>query len=90
MCVVLGIREPDFEPAQSGGDQLPQCAAAVVAGDVGVPLPPQGLDQVVVGAVRRQEVQPDLAAQLPQHRRDQVRLVDDEVVEDHAAVRAQR
>ena len=49
-------------------EELRHSLAAVVAGDVGVQVLPDPLDLVVVGAIGRQEVQPDATRPPPQRR----------------------
>src|SRR2546428_1249456 len=74
--------EPAGEVAVYGAQQLVDGAAAMVPGDVGVQIEPQALDPVLVGAVRRQKVEPQLGAVVAEPGLGQAALVDDVVVEN--------
>src|SRR5512145_365725 len=77
-------------PAISSGEvvanlvhKLSHRAAAMVAGHVGVQLPPDAaLDAVVVRAVRRQEMQHDPAAEVEERRLHRPATVDGVIIQD--------
>lgn len=75
--------EPFSQVAVDLAEQRRDAGLLVVAGDVGVEVEPDALDAVLVRAVGRQEVQPQLIAELDPPRLGQAALVDDAVVEDH-------
>lgn len=55
-------RQPGRDRVQVAGDlvtELDEVRVSMVAGHVGVKVLPEPLDAIVVGAVGRQEVQPD-------------------------------
>ena len=60
-----------------------EVSSRVVAGDVRVEVEPDTLDRVLVGAVRRQEVELDATAPVAHPRLDLTAPVDHIVVEHH-------
>src|SRR6266571_8313162 len=77
--------EPGRMAAQVPGDpphQFVDGSATVIAGDVGVHFAPEPLDAVVLRAIGRQEVQPELDAIFRQVSPHPVAGVDAVVVED--------